>query len=118
MSGPYGCYNRRPIAGQTTWSLHAEGRALDIGVDPAENQIGWQLACILVQDRKVYGVQRVMWDEHIWTVERIDQWQRLRPSSEQHHDHLHIEQYWSGALQPASVAPLWRTTMERSRAAL
>jgi hypothetical protein len=99
----YGCYNPRKIAGSTAWSLHAEGRALDVGVPVGENENGWTLACSLVQNRAGLGIQRILFDKHLWSVERPNEWRRLRPSTLQHLDHIHAEQYWSAARRPATV---------------
>jgi hypothetical protein len=98
----YGCFNRRKVAGTSTWSLHAEGRALDVGVGPADDDIGWALACELVANRAFYGVQRVIWDAHIWSVERIDEWRGVSPGTNPHHDHVHLEQYREAASRPTS----------------
>jgi hypothetical protein len=103
MRGAYGCYNPRRISGSNAWSLHAEGRALDVGVPHHLRDTGWTLACELVSNRVIYGVMRLLWDEHIWSVERGMEWHRMHPTSQQHRDHLHIEQYWRAALRPLEV---------------
>jgi hypothetical protein len=105
LEGAYGCYNRRPIAGTSTYSLHAEGRAFDVGVPATLNDLGWNLACDLVAHRIIYGTMRVIWDRHIWTIERGDRWDQLRPATNQHRDHIHVEQYWTAAKRPASIRP-------------
>jgi hypothetical protein len=102
LSGPYGCYNRRKIAGASNWSLHAEGRALDIGVQESEGGQAWRLACELVAHRTTYGTMRVMWDRHIWSTEKPDQWRKLGASTNQHLDHIHVEQFRRAAAWPAS----------------
>jgi hypothetical protein len=111
MEGGYGCYNRRRISGSASWSLHAEGRALDVGVRHDLKDQGWQLACELVAQRLVYGTMRVMWDGHIWTTERIDEWQRLRPGTNQHRDHLHIEQFRAAAARATAVQVAYETAL-------
>lgn len=103
LRGAYGCFNPRRIEGSQAWSLHAEGRALDVGVPDHLRETGWVLACELVAHRVVYGTMRVMWDGHIWSIERGRDWDRLHPSSQQHRDHIHVEQYWRAALRPLKV---------------
>lgn len=111
----YGCYNRRKIAGSASWSIHAEGRALDVGVEAELRSVGWDLACELVLHRVLYGVQRVIWDRHIWSVERIDQWQPLQVRTNQHLDHLHVEQYRSAAARPVTSEQALTESLAKSR---
>jgi hypothetical protein len=117
MAGAYGCYNRRPISGGAVWSLHAEGRALDVGVPGPLNATGWDLACHLSAFHVALGVQRVMWDGHIWSIEQADQWRRLQPSTQQHLDHVHLEQYRAAAASSrataASVAAILRQPISK-----
>lgn len=101
LDGAFGCFNRRRIAGSSSWSLHAEGRAIDVGIGGSDPQLAWRLACELVGHRALYGTMRVMWDAHIWTTERLDRWERLKPHTNQHHDHLHVELF----RKPAATAP-------------
>jgi hypothetical protein len=103
LEGAYGCFNRRKIAGSSSWSLHAEGRAFDVGVPSSRNDLGWEVACELVAHRILYGTMRVMWDKHIWSTERPDQWRRISPGGNQHRDHLHVEQFRAAAARPAHV---------------
>lgn len=97
MAGAYGCFNRRRIRGSSSWSLHAEGRALDVGVPDSQKDDGWNLACHLVAFHVALGVQRVMWDGHIWSIEHGNEWRRLQASTQQHLDHVHLEQYRAAA---------------------
>lgn len=115
LSGAYGCFNRRRIAGSPSWSLHAEGRALDVGVGQAELQLGWELACELVARRIVYGTMRVMFDHHIWSTEHPSEWRRLRSSSNQHTDHIHLEQFWQAALRPAASRHTYERQLRQAR---
>jgi hypothetical protein len=103
LTNVYGCWNPRHIAGSSTWSLHAEGRACDVGVPLDANELGWNLACDLVAERRAIGTMRVIWDRHIWSTEKPDQWRRLQPSTNQHLDHIHVEQFWSAARRPRTV---------------
>jgi hypothetical protein len=116
LSGAYGCYNPRRIAGSRSWSLHAEGRALDVGWRPAQSDLAWQLACELVTHRILYGTMRIMHDRHIWTTERPGEWSRLRPTTNQHTDHLHIEQFWAAATRPRSSRDAMAAGLRRARA--
>jgi len=103
LRGGYGCYNYRRQTSGTGWSLHAEGRALDVGVPIRDNQLGWQLACDLTEFRVIYGAMRVIYDRHIWSIEHAGHWRKLKPTTQQHTDHIHIEQYWHSALRPATI---------------
>lgn len=116
LSGAYGCYNRRRTAAGQRWSLHAEGRALDVGYRPEQLELAWRLACELVNRRVVYGTMRVEFDHHIWSTERPDQWRRLGPTANQHTDHLHIEQFWRAARRPPSVTDELARSLRASRA--
>jgi hypothetical protein len=104
MRGAYGCWNRRRIEGSSSWSLHAEGRALDVGVAPPDDDLGWSVVCHLVERRTLYGTMRVMWAGHIWSTERRDVWRRLTPGTNQHLDHFHVEQYWAAARRPYATS--------------
>lgn len=116
LTGPYGCFNRRKIEGSGAWSLHAEGRALDAGVAPSSHAEGWLLACDLTAEHVRLGVQRVMWDGHIWTIEEAGQWRQLRPQTDQHLTHIHLEQRWDHALKPASVESTYAAVLAACRA--
>jgi hypothetical protein len=116
LSGAYGCFNRRRISGSAQWSLHAEGRAFDVGVRAALNAVGWELACELVAQRLLYGTMRVMWDRHIWSTERPDQWRRLSSSAQPHTDHVHVEQFRAAAARPLAMRDDYERALIRSRA--
>jgi len=117
MKGAYGCWNRRRVVGGTAWSMHAEGRALDVGVPASQNAAGWGLACDLTVAHAALDVQRVIWDHHIWSIEEAAGWRRLRPTSLQHVDHLHVEHRWNGANKPATIRAEYtaRLRLERTR---
>lgn len=117
MTPVYGCFNRRHVAGSTTWSLHAEGRALDIGAQSTQTSLAWQLACELVAHRLVYGTMRVIWNRHIWSTERPDEWRPLGPSTAPHDDHVHVEQFRRAAARPRSSSVPMTAALRLSRAA-
>jgi hypothetical protein len=58
-----------------------------------------------------------MWDGHIWSIEQADQWRRLQPSTQQHLDHVHLEQYRAAAASSrataASVAAILRRPISK-----
>lgn len=66
-----GIYNPRNIAGTNTPSLHAEGRALDIGLRvalPDEKLIGDQLFDAFVESAALVGFQEIIWNRRIWSL--------------------------------------------------
>jgi hypothetical protein len=115
LAGAFGCFNRRRIAGSSVWSLHAEGRALDVGVFPGRVELGWLLACALVTRQRRLGVMRVIWDGHIWSTERAAGWGALSAGTNQHRDHIHVEQFWVAAVQPATAEARYERTLARAR---
>lgn len=115
LTAVYGCFNHRKIRGSTAWSLHAEGRAFDTGVPGRERETGWSLACELVANHIGYGVQRVIWDGHIWSIEVADRWRQLQPSTDQHHDHIHTEQYRAAAQRGPDTEQVYTEALARSR---
>lgn len=88
---------------------------MDVGVPSPQKAQGWELACELVARRVVYGTMRVIWDGHIWTTERRDEWQKLRPQTNQHRDHIHVEQFWSAAGRPVTVQSEMEAALRRGR---
>jgi hypothetical protein len=68
-----GIYNPRNIAGTNTPSLHAEGRALDIGLNvnkPSEKVIADRLFDIFVDLAGQMGLQEIIWNRQIWSTAR------------------------------------------------
>lgn len=112
-----GCYNPRNIAGSSTVSLHAEGRAIDVrpanfaytsgrwlGEGPARALSGWCDA--LIDHHQALGIQGVIWAGYAWRVGwRVGVrppwsrhvWQRISAGGNQHYDHAHIELTWAAA---------------------
>jgi len=112
----YGCWNPRRIKGSSSWSLHAEGRAIDVHVPANMKNLGWELGCELSNRRQVYGVQRVIWDGHIWSIEQPRGWRELLASTkDKHRDHLHIEQWWADALKPSAVQATYENELKAAR---
>jgi len=115
----YGCWNPRRIEGSSKWSLHAEGRAIDTGVRAVDHQRGWEAACLLVQERAKLGVMRLIWDHHIWSMEKPSAWRPLSKSVNQHTDHIHVEQYWADAKKNHDVVlPQYTSTLHMANDAL
>jgi hypothetical protein len=114
LEGAYGCFNPRRIAGSSSWSLHAEGRALDVGVKGPAKSRAWALARELSAERTTFGIMRIMWDHHIWTTEREDKWHLLRVQTNQHTDHMHIELFWHAALRPESFEAAYTTALRNA----
>ena len=93
-----GIYNNRNIAGTSTKSLHAEGRALDIGLDvrkPAEKTVGDGLFQIFVDTATLAGFEEIIWNRQIWST-RTPQIHHYSGHSP-HTDHVHV-----GFTRPAS----------------
>ncbi len=89
-----GIYNGRRVRGGRSWSLHAEGRAIDIGFPvhrPDGHPGGTALAQRLVDHHADLGVQQVIWAGRIWRNTRdASGWRRYSGTSS-HHDHIHAE---------------------------
>lgn len=82
-----GTYNFRPIRGARTLSVHAEGRAWDMG--PTGVAQGDSAAAYLTGAYEQLGVQRIIWNRRIWDSQRVA-W-RSYGGINPHTDHLHIE---------------------------
>jgi hypothetical protein len=94
-----GIYNPRMIRGSSTsWSIHAEGRAVDIGVglDADGEAIGDMVAEWVTDNASRLGVQYLIWNRQSWTQSRG--W-RAYTGVSPHRDHLHIEQTRLAAAQ-------------------
>lgn len=86
-----GIFNRRNIAGTTTPSLHAEGRAIDIGLkvsNSTEKTIGDQLFMAFTDLGSQIGLQEVIWNRQIWSDRRtaVHRYTGANP----HIDHVHV----------------------------
>lgn len=87
-----GIYNCRDVRGGTAWSVHAEGRAVDI--NPTGKKQGDDIAVWAVRNARKYQIQRVIWYRKLWDY---DGGWREYTGQHPHTDHLHIEQNWDGA---------------------
>ena len=87
--GGFSC--RKNTASNTT-SVHGVGRALDIMVNaktPSGLRTGNEIRNFLINNAKTLGVQRVIWDKHIWSA-NISGW-RDYTGPNPHTDHIHAE---------------------------
>ena len=86
-----GIYNRRNVAGTHTPSHHAEGRALDIGLNATirdEKLLGDQLYVLLIASANDLGLDEIIWNRQIWSSRRP----HLHPYTghSPHTDHIHV----------------------------
>lgn len=101
-----GCFNCRHVRGsRSTWSLHAEGRATDIGFhDPGDQtrhggEAGRHLQVIcdrIIRAPRQIGCQQIIYDARIWRYGDPG-WRPFDGGSGPHHDHAHIELSWDAA---------------------
>jgi hypothetical protein len=74
------------------WSLHAEGRASDLGTKPYDHPSwGWELANLLKDHSLELGIQCIIFNEHIWSGSYPDSGWREYNGSDPHNGHLHVE---------------------------
>ena len=88
--GGYAC--RANTANPSELSVHAVGRALDIMTDantPAGLKTGDEIRNFLITNAEPLGVQRVIWNHHIWSA-NIDGW-RAYTGPDPHTSHVHAE---------------------------
>lgn len=99
----------REVYGGNGWSIHSEGRAIDVMVDahnPAALIVGDQIRDWLIINSTNLGMQRVIWNRYTWSANR-DGWRDYcnggcedqGGSRHDHEDHLHVELNWDGALE-------------------
>jgi hypothetical protein len=100
-----GIYVCRNVAGTSAKSAHAEGRALDIGVNahnPAEKAVGDGLFAALIRAAAQSGIDNVIWNKQIWSQAKGGPrpWGGTYANGapkNPHTDHIHVE--WT---QPGS----------------
>lgn len=87
-----GIYAPRDQRGSAALSVHAEGRAIDVGfpyAGAAGNPEGLALADVLVAHHEALGVQCVIYARRIWSTQRPT-W-RTYGGTDPHTGHVHIE---------------------------
>lgn len=87
-----GIYNPRSVRGGVALSLHAEGRAIDVGYPPVRpdgHPVGQVLAADMVRHHAELGVQCVIFARRIWSNTRPT-WRPYAGTAD-HFDHVHIE---------------------------
>lgn len=95
-----GIYNDRYIAGTTTKSPHAEGRAIDIHLnarDPEQRGLGDQLVLVFTRKARQLGIDNVIWNHQIWSVSYSGP--RSYIGQNPHTDHVHVEFTREGSQQ-------------------
>jgi hypothetical protein len=86
-----GIYNPRNIAGTNRPSMHAEGRALDIGLSvstPDEKVFGDQLFKLFIQNSQELGLDHVIWNRQIWSL--ANRGPRPYTGRDSHTGHIHV----------------------------
>ena len=88
----FGIYQDRNVSGTNKKSSHAEGRALDFHLSAFDSKqaiLGYLLSRMLVRKAKDFGIDNVIWNRQIWSMEH----QRWRPytGDKPHEDHVHVE---------------------------
>jgi len=75
-------------------SEHSSGHALDIMVS---GQTGQEIADWLRANRQAMGVSQLIWEQHIWTVQRGSEgWRAMEDrggATANHYDHVHVTVY-------------------------
>jgi len=92
MARNLGIYNYRPVRGSTSLSIHAEGRALDVGFPVVGGQAhaeGTRLLNQLGARGRELGVQTIIWNRRIYSAR--SPYGRTYTGVNPHIDHLHVE---------------------------
>ncbi|MEE2787097.1 MAG: hypothetical protein VX589_07130 [Myxococcota bacterium] len=93
-NGPVEIYNCRPIRGGQAYSVHSEGRAIDIYIPKengrANNRLGDQIANWIAANAAYVGIQYIIWDRTSWQGSRASQ-SRCYTGQHPHDDHIHVE---------------------------
>lgn len=89
----FGIYNCRPNTGGGGLSMHAEGRAVDIGFPGVAHPQGFELLEVLRTNAWELGIQYIVWNRRKYSREFPNGAPYLGPNP--HTDHLHVEQVWS-----------------------
>jgi hypothetical protein len=87
-----GIYVCRPVRGSNkTTSLHGEGRACDLGINPHGAPYGTLLAERLRLSSGELGIQCLIWNRSIWSGSYPDAGWRHYSGTNAHVDHIHLE---------------------------
>jgi len=109
-----GIFNCRYITGTATWSVHAEGRAFDLGIPASSRpELGDAVLRELLRAPDQL-LQRVLWWGQIYDRETPEG--RPITRGDRHETHLHIEIPWSvadGLTGEQIAALLWESDRER-----
>lgn len=85
-----GIYNPKRLG--SGWSIHAEGRACDLGTAPYSSPPwGWELADELRLNSAELGIQAIIFDRKIWSGSFPRNGWRNYSGSNPHTGHLHVE---------------------------
>lgn len=108
--GHQGIYNCRRIRGSATaYSIHAEGRAVDLKANadlPREHDLAERYVHFLIANAEKLQIQMIIWNRRSWRDSRG--WRGYNGASP-HTDHAHVEQNRTGAAQvtKALLDELW-----------
>jgi len=86
-----GIYNRRNVAGTNKPSAHAEGRALDIGLNvksTKEKEIGDFLFYLFIEMQEELGLDHVIWNRQIWG--KNEKIVKKYEGKDPHTNHVHV----------------------------
>jgi hypothetical protein len=100
-----GIFNCRQVRGGSTTSLHGEGRACDLGINPHGAPYGTLLAERLRLSSGELGIQCLIWNRRIWSGSYPDAGWRHYSGTNAHVDHIHLELSRAAArsLTPAQI---------------
>lgn len=90
-----GCFNDRAVRGSSSPSLHREGRAIDVGVNPSSPDDVARMDALIEQlTARGDGIQQIIWNRRSW---RPGVGWRPYSGASAHTDHAHIELTWAAA---------------------
>lgn len=96
----WGTYVDRNVSGTGKKSVHAEGRAGDVGVPP-RGELGDRVADYLVRNAPLLGIQMVIWNRRDWRADTRTWTAYTHPGGSSptlnHEDHVHFELCWEAA---------------------
>lgn len=98
---PLGIYACRRVGGApTTWSVHAEGRAVDLGTGDGGQALGLEVLASLLQVGDQV-LQRIIYWHTIYDL--LSPGGRAYNGANPHTDHLHVELSWPAARREISI---------------